>query len=305
MVGSNKQLKITEEHMFTGVATALITPFNFSGVDYDAFENLIEQQISAKVDALLVCGTTGEPTTMSSEEWSNVVKFAIKVINKRVPVIVGTGCNCTDTAISRSIEAEKLGADMLLIVTPYYNKCTQNGLIAHYSAIASAVKTPIIVYNVPGRTGVNILPATCRKLADIPNIVAIKEASGNMAQIASLCNLLKDTNMKVYSGDDGIILPILAVGADGLISVASNAIPAPMVEMVHSFMDGDIVKSRDLYFKYHNFMDGLFCETNPIPIKYACSKLGLCKNILRLPLTPISEAGAITVDNLMYDLKLI
>lgn len=291
--------------MFTGVATALITPFNYSGVDYNAFEKLIEQQINAKVDALLVCGTTGEPTTMSSEEWTNVVKFAIKVINKRVPVMVGTGCNCTDTAIARSIEAEKLGADMLLIVTPYYNKCTQNGLIAHYAAIAASVKTPIIVYNVPGRTGVNITPSTCRKLADIPNIVAIKEASGNMSQIASLCNILKDTDMKVYSGDDGLILPILSVGAAGLISVASNAIPAQMVEIVHKFMDRNISESRELYFKYHDFMEGLFCETNPIPIKYACSKLGICNNILRLPLTPISENGAIMVDNLMYDLKLI
>lgn len=291
--------------MFTGVATALITPFNYSGIDYDAFEKLIEQQINANVDALAVCGTTGEPATMSNEEWTNVVEFAIRVINKRVPVIVGTGCNCTDTAIAHSIEAEKLGADMLLVVTPYYNKCTQNGLIAHYTAIASAVNTPIIAYNVPGRTGVNITPTTCRKLADIPNIVAIKEASGNMSQVAAICNILKDTDMKVYSGDDGLIIPFLSLGAEGLISVASNVVPTAMVEIVHSYLDGDITKSRETYFKYLNFMDGLFCETNPIPIKYACSKLGICQNILRLPLTPISESGAITVDNLMYDLKLL
>lgn len=291
--------------MFKGVATALITPFNFSGVDFDAYGRLIEDQIANGIDALVVLGTTGEPATMTYDEKVATMKFAIEKINKRVPVIVGTGCNCTATAIENSIEAEKLGADMLLVVTPYYNKCTQEGLIAHYSAIAAAVNIPIIAYNVPGRTGVNILPKTVKALAGIPNIVAIKEASGNIGQIATVVGEVRGSDFKVYSGDDGIILPVMSLGADGLISVASNVIPKQMVELVHSCMNGDLEKARELYFRYRPLMEALFVETNPIPVKFACSKLGYGENLPRLPLTPISECGKAKVLDEMYNVNLI
>lgn len=291
--------------MFRGVATALITPFNFSGVDYEAYGRLIEDQIASGIDALVVLGTTGEPATMSHDERVQTIKFAIEKINKRVPVIVGTGSNCTATAIENSIEAEKLGADMLLVVTPYYNKCTQEGLIEHYSQIAAAVNIPIIAYNVPGRTGVNILPKTVKALAGIPNICAIKEASGNIGQIATVIGEVRNSNFSVFSGDDGIILPVMSLGAQGLISVASNIIPKQMVELVHSCMNGDIEKAKELFFRYRPLMEVMFVETNPIPVKFACSKLGYGDNLPRLPLTPISECGKVKVLDEMYNVGLI
>ena len=292
--------------MFKGVATALITPFNSNGVDFDAFARLIESQIEAGIDALVVLGTTGEPATMTHSERVETIKFAIKQINKRVPVIVGTGCNCTATAVENSIEAENLGADMLLVVTPYYNKCTQKGLIAHYSSIANAVNIPIIAYNVPGRTGgVNIAPSTIKALSAIPNIVAVKEASGNMSQIIDVIKATKDTDFSVYSGDDALILPIMSLGADGLISVASNVIPSVMVDLVHSAMKGNYAHTQELFFKYNDLFKALFVETNPIPVKFACYKLGLCENILRLPLTPLSEEASSVLLDAMYDVKLI
>lgn len=291
--------------MFKGVATALITPFNFAGVDYEAYGRLIEDQIASGIDALVVLGTTGEPATMTHEERVETIKFAINKINKRVPVIVGTGANCTATAVENSIEAEKLGADMLLVVTPYYNKCTQEGLLSHYASIASAVNIPIIAYNVPGRTGVNICPKTVKALSQIPNVVAIKEASGNISQIASTIGEVRNSDFKVYSGDDGIILPVMSLGADGLISVASNVIPKEMVSLVHACMDNDMQKAKDLFFKYRPLMEALFVETNPIPVKFACSKLGYGENLPRLPLTPISECGKAKVLDAMYDVNLI
>lgn len=292
--------------MFKGVATALITPFNSNGVDFDAFARLIESQIEAGIDALVVLGTTGEPATMTHSERVETIKFAIKQINKRVPVIVGTGCNCTATAVENSIEAENLGADMLLVVTPYYNKCTQKGLIAHYSSIANAVNIPIIAYNVPGRTGgVNIAPSTIKALSAIPNIVAVKEASGNMSQIIDVIKTTKDTDFSVYSGDDALILPIMSLGADGLISVASNVIPSVMVDLVHSAMNGNYAHAQELFFKYNDLFKALFIETNPIPVKFACHKIGLCENILRLPLTPLSEEASSVLLDAMYDVKLI
>ena len=291
--------------MFSGVATALITPFNFKGVDFDAYGRLIEDQIANGIDALVVLGTTGEATTMTHEEKVETIKFAIKKINKRVPVIVGTGSNCTATAVQNSIEAEKLGADMLLVVTPYYNKCTEEGLIAHYSQIAQSVNVPIITYNVPGRTGVNMTAKTIKALANIPNIVAVKEASGNISQIASIIGAVRSSDFKVYSGDDGIILPVMSMGAQGLISVASNIIPKQMVDMVHAVQNGDMQLAQDLFFKYRGLMVVMFCETNPIPVKFACSKLGFGENLPRLPLTPISETGKIKVLDEMYNVGLI
>ncbi len=291
--------------MFKGVATALITPFNSKGVDYDAFARLIEFQIESGIDALVVLGTTGEPATMTSAEKTEVIKFAINQINHRVPVIVGTGSYNTVTAIESSIEAEKLGADMLLVVTPYYNKCTQAGLIQHFASIAESVSIPIMVYNVPGRTGVNIEPSTVKALAMIPNIVSLKEASGNISQFIELQSMSMTADFEVYSGDDAIILPVMALGSAGLISVASNVIPAVMVDIVHSCMDGDYDHARDLYFKYHNFIKTLFVETNPIPVKFVASRLGYGENILRLPLTPLSESGSAKMLDVMIDVNLI
>ena len=291
--------------MFKGVATALITPFNSKGVDYDAFARLIEFQIESGIDALVVLGTTGEPATMTSAEKTEVIKFAINQINHRVPVIVGTGSYNTVTAIESSIEAEKLGADMLLVVTPYYNKCTQAGLIQHFASIAESVSIPIMVYNVPGRTGVNIEPSTVKALAMIPNIVSLKEASGNISQFIELQSMSMTADFEVYSGDDAIILPVMALGSAGLISVASNVIPAVMVDIVHSCMDGDYDHARDLYFKYHKFIKTLFVETNPIPVKFVASRLGYGENILRLPLTPLSESGSAKMLDVMIDVNLI
>ncbi len=291
--------------MFKGVATALITPFNSTGVDYKAFAKLIEFQIQAGIDALVVLGTTGEPATMTSEEKTEVIRFAVKTINHRVPVIVGTGSNNTICAVSDSIEAAKLGADMLLVVTPYYNKCTQSGLIQHFASIAESVTIPIIAYNVPSRTGVNILPATVRAIAGIPNIIGIKEASGNIGQMVEIQDIARNMDFELYSGDDGIIVPVMSLGAAGLISVASNIIPSVMVDIVHSCMDGDYSHAIELFFKYHDLLNTLFVEVNPIPVKFAASKLGYGENILRLPLTPLSESGAARLIDVMRDVNLI
>ncbi len=251
--------------MFKGVGTALITPFNENGIDLESYEKLIEFEIKNGAQALIVCGTTGEPATMTKAEKDSVISTAIEIINKRVPSIVGTGANSTATAIANSIEAEKMGADGLLVVTPYYNKCTQKGLVAHYKAIAESVDAPIFLYNVPGRTGVNILPETIKELSCVKNIVAIKEASGNMAQVMEVARIIEGTGMSLYSGDDALTLPMLALGAKGVISVASNVIPSVMSDIVSLYFSGDVEKSRALHFKYLPLMTALFVETNPIP----------------------------------------
>ncbi len=290
--------------MFKGVGTALITPFNENGIDLESYEKLIEFEIKNGAQALIICGTTGEPATMTKAEKDSVISTAIEIINKRVPSIVGTGANSTATAIANSIEAERMGADGLLVVTPYYNKCTQKGLVAHYKAIAESVDSPIFLYNVPGRTGVNILPETVKELSGVKNIVAIKEASGNMAQVMEVARLIEGTGMSLYSGDDALTLPMLALGAKGVISVASNVIPSVMSDIVSLYFSGDVERSRALHFKYLPLMTALFVETNPIPVKYAASKLGLCKNILRMPLTPIEKEHAAKLDAVMKALGL-
>ncbi len=290
--------------MFKGVGTALITPFNENGIDLESYEKLIEFEIKNGAQALIICGTTGEPATMTKAEKDSVISTAIEIINKRAPSIVGTGANSTATAIANSIEAERMGADGLLVVTPYYNKCTQKGLVAHYKAIAESVDSPIFLYNVPGRTGVNILPETVKELSGVKNIVAIKEASGNMAQVMEVARLIEGTDMSLYSGDDALTLPMLALGAKGVISVASNVIPSVMSDIVSLYFSGDVERSRALHFKYLPLMTALFVETNPIPVKYAASKLGLCKNILRMPLTPIEKEHAAKLDAVMKALGL-
>ena len=276
--------------IFTGSATALITPFTASGVDYEAYGRLLEDQIAAGTDALVVCGTTGEPATMTYEERDEVLRFAIEKINHRVPVIVGTGSNATHIAVSNSIKAYEAGADAVLVVTPYYNKCTQEGLYQHFKAVCEATPLPVICYNVPGRTGVNIKPETLARLAELETLTAIKEASGNMDQITEMAALAGD-KIDIYSGDDGIVLPILSVGGKGVISVASNLLPAEVHTMCADFFAGNTQKAAAMQLKLHPLVKALFSEVNPIPVKTAASMMGYGECHLRLPLTPMSEAN--------------
>lgn len=285
--------------MFQGAATALITPFTDNGVDFDALQRLLESQLRGNIDALLVCGTTGEPPTMTQEERNSVIAFCIDYVNHRVPVFVGTGSNCTATAVQNSVAAQKAGADGLLVVTPYYNKCTQDGLVLHYRAVCESVDIPVIAYNIPGRTGVNILPETAARLAELPNLRGLKEACGKLDQIARTAELLKGSQVSLYSGDDALATQIIAMGGQGVISVASNLIPDAMHRMAMAAVQGDTATAEQLNAKYSELFRELFCEVNPIPVKYACSLMGLCRNIVRMPLTPVSDAGAERVRHAM------
>jgi 4-hydroxy-tetrahydrodipicolinate synthase len=266
----------------------LVTPFTDDGVNFESLANLIEFQIREGTDAILVCGTTGEPPTMTRDEKYSVIGFTVEKVAKRVPVIAGTGGYNTATVIEDSKEAERLGADALLIVTPYYNKTTQKGLIQHYAAIADAVHIPIIIYNVPGRTGLNVAPSTLKELSKIDNIVGIKEASGNIAQVTEMARLCGD-KIDIYSGDDNIVVPILALGGKGVISVVANIAPRDTHEMVVKFLNGDIEGSRKLQFKLNPLIEALFLEVNPIPVKTALNLMGMNAGKLRMPLTDMSE----------------
>lgn len=274
--------------LFKGCGTAIATPFDENGVNIDEFKKLVQSQIENHVDSIIVCGTTGEASTMTNDEKISVIKCAIQTANKRIPIIVGTGSNNTKQAIENSKIAESLGADGLLIVTPYYNKCTQDGLIKHYTAIAQSVSIPIILYNVPSRTGVNILPETCLELSKISNIVAIKEASGNISQVAEIAMLCGD-NLNIYSGNDDQILPILSLGGIGVISVLSNIKPQITHNIVQNFLDGNIEEAKQLQLDTLPLIKLLFSEVNPIPVKAALNILGYNFGIPRLPLTPISD----------------
>ncbi|MCM8899982.1 4-hydroxy-tetrahydrodipicolinate synthase [Caldicoprobacter algeriensis] len=274
--------------VFTGSCVALVTPFTEDGVNFESLANLIEFQIREGTDAILVCGTTGEPPTMTRDEKYSVIGFTVEKVAKRVPVIAGTGGYNTATVIEDSKEAERLGADALLIVTPYYNKTTQKGLIQHYAAIADAVHIPIIIYNVPGRTGLNVAPSTLKELSKIDNIVGIKEASGNIAQVTEMARLCGD-KIDIYSGDDNIVVPILALGGKGVISVVANIAPQDTHEMVAKFLNGDIEGSRKLQFKLNPLIEALFLEVNPIPVKTALNLMGMNAGKLRMPLTDMSE----------------
>lgn len=276
--------------IFTGAGTALVTPFNDKGIDFAAFETLIEYQISNHIDALIVCGTTGESSTMSKEEDLSAIKFVVKQSAGRVPVIAGSGSNNTATAIEASIEASQAGVDALLVVTPYYNKCSDTGLIRHYHAIADAASVPIIVYNIPGRTGVNITPAVMKEITAHDNIRGIKEASGNIVQIVETARLCPDIDM--YSGNDDHVIPILSVGGKGVISVVANVAPQMTHDMVQSFFDGDIVKARELQFKLNPLIKALFSEVNPIPVKTALNMIGLNAGKLRMPLCEMNAGKA-------------
>lgn len=274
--------------LFKGCGTAIATPFNDTGVNITEFKKLVEFQIENEVDSLIVCGTTGEASTMTKEEKIEVINCAIQTSNKKIPIIVGTGSNNTMQAIENSQLAENLGADGLLVVTPYYNKATQKGLIAHYKAIAESVSIPIILYNVPSRTGVNILPQTCLELSKIPNIVAIKEASGNISQVAEIAMLCGD-NLNIYSGNDDQIVPILSLGGIGVISVLSNIKPKLIHNIVQKFFDGNLVTSQRLQLDSLPLIKLLFSEVNPIPVKSALNILGFNFGEPRLPLSPITK----------------
>lgn len=276
--------------IFKGCGTAIITPFNENGVNFDEFKKLIEFQISEGTDALIVCGTTGEASTMTLEERKKAIEFAVKTANKRVPIIAGTGANCTQNAIDFTKWAESAGVDGCLVVTPYYNKTTQAGLIAHYKAIADSTLLPIIVYSVPSRTGVNITPETCFELSKIPNIVAIKEASGNLSQIAEIKALCRE-NLHVYSGNDDQIIPILSLGGIGVISVLSNIAPKYTHEMVYNYFEGNFEKAVDMQLDSIPLIKALFSEVNPIPVKAALNMIGYNVGTPRLPLIEMSEKG--------------
>ena len=276
-----------KKSLFIGCGTALVTPFTKEGIDFDTFKKLIDFQLQQGVDALIVLGTTGESSTMSLEEKKQVAKFVIDNVHKQVPVIVGAGGNNTKSVIEFSKYAENVGADGLLLVTPYYNKTTQNGLIMHYTEIAKNTSLPIILYNVPSRTGLNIEPKTCLELSKIPNIIAIKEASGNISQIAKIASLCGD-NLHIYSGNDDQTLPILSLGGIGVISVLSNIAPKFVHNMVFDYLSGNYTLAKDSQIKAISLIDSLFCETNPIPIKSALSMIGYDSMRVRLPLVPMS-----------------
>lgn len=282
--------------IFKGCGTALVTPFTEDGVNFEELRKLIEFQILEGVDSLIICGTTGESSTMSVAERKSVIEFAVQVARKRVPIIAGTGGNNTADAISMSRHAEKVGVDALLLVTPYYNKTTQSGLIAHYTAIAESVQLPIILYNVPSRTGVNIEPNTCLELSKIDNIVAVKEASGNISQVAKIASICKD-NLYIYSGNDDQVVPILSLGGIGVISVVSNIYPKFMHDMVTNYLNGNIQKATNYQLVSMELADALFCEVNPIPVKYALNYMGFKCGTPRLPLIELSDAGKEKVIN--------
>ncbi len=286
--------------VFTGVATAIVTPLTEQGVDYESFARLIEWQIEEGINALVVAGTTGEGSTLSDEEHKAVVKFAVEQVNGRVPVIAGTGSNDIKYAIELTKYSCEVGADAMLVVTPYYNKATQNGLIKSFTAIADASTKPIILYNVPSRTGCNITPETCAELAKHPNIVGIKEASGNISQIAKVASLV-DEDFAIYSGNDDQIVPIMSLGGKGVISVLSNIAPKDTVRICDSFFEGNIAESSKLQLQYLELIDALFCEVNPIPVKAATAAMGFGENYLRLPLTPMERAHADNMFRLMKE----
>ena len=295
---------MTKKILFKGCGTAISTPFTNDGVNFEALGKLLENQIQNNVDAIIVCGTTGEASTMTTKEKHDTIKFTVDTVAKRVPVIAGTGGNNTANAIEMCKMAEELGVDGLLIVTPYYNKTTQNGLIAHYTEIAKNTTLPIIMYNVPSRTGVNILPETCFELSKIENIIAIKEASGNLSQVAKIASLCKE-NLCIYSGNDDQILPILSLGGYGVISVLSNIAPKYTHDMVQNFLDNNIEKAKEMQLNCLNLVDALFCEVNPIPVKEALNILGYNYGTPRLPLIELSEKGKNKLISAMKDFGLI
>ncbi len=291
--------------IFTGAGVAIVTPMKENGdVNFEKLGEILEDQIANGTDAIVICGTTGESATLTHEEHLETIKYTIDKVAKRIPVIAGTGSNCTDTAVYLSVEAEKYGADGLLLVSPYYNKATQKGLIKHYTTIANAVKIPIILYNVPSRTGCNILPETVAELvSNVENIVGIKEASGNISQIAKLMQLT-DGKIDLYSGNDDQVVPLLSLGGKGVISVLSNIAPQQTHDMVEKFLQGDIEGSRKIQLDALPLINALFSEVNPIPVKKAMNLMGMAVGPLRGPLTEMEDANVEKLAKEMVDFGL-
>lgn len=292
--------------IFKGAGVAIITPFTEDDqVNYPELGRIIDDQIARGTDAIIICGTTGEASTLTHEEHIETIRFAVEHTAGRIPVIAGTGSNSTETAIYLSQEAQKAGADGLLLVSPYYNKATQKGLIEHFTMIANSVSLPILLYNVPSRTGCNILPETVVALArNVKNIVGIKEASGNISQIVKLA-ALADGCLDIYSGNDDQVVPILSLGGVGVISVLSNVAPEMTHEMVMSYLDGNVQRSRELQLQAHDLVDALFCEVNPIPVKTAMQMQGWKTGALRRPLSPMEEAHAAKLEEALRGLNLL
>ena len=292
--------------IFKGAGVALVTPYNEDeSINYEALGELVEEQIKGHTDAIIVCGTTGEPATMTEEERTSCMEFVVKKVAGRIPVIAGTGCNCTRNAIALSQKAEEIGVDGLLVVTPYYNKATQDGLYEHYKAIAASTKLPIIMYNVPSRTGCNIMPQTAARLGkECENIVGIKEASGNISQVAELAALTKGY-LDIYSGNDDEVIPILSLGGIGVISVLSNVAPQQTHDMVMEYLDGDREKALQLQLSFLPLIHALFCEVNPIPVKAALNMLGKNAGVVRLPLTNLSKKNRPQLENALKECKLL
>jgi 4-hydroxy-tetrahydrodipicolinate synthase len=288
--------------IFKGSCVALVTPFTDDGVNYEKLEELIEWQIEQGTDAILICGTTGEASTMPDPEHKAVIRFAVEKINGRVHVMAGTGSNDTKHAIELSKYAQSVGADSILSVTPYYNKTTQEGLYRHFKAIAEAVSIPVVLYNVPSRTNLNINPETLKRLSEIENIAAIKEC--NLGQVAKTRMLCGD-NLIIYSGEDGNVVPLMALGGYGVISVMANIIPADTHKMAAAFLEGDLETSRQIQIKTINLVDALFCEVNPIPVKAAMNLMGMNVGKCRMPLVDISAKGLETVRSALIEYGLI
>ena len=290
--------------VFCGAATAIVTPLTKDGIDYEAFGRLIDFQLSEGIDAIVAVGTTGEGSTLTDEEHKEAIRFCVERVGGRVPVIAGTGSNDISYAISLTKYAESVGADAMLLVTPYYNKATQNGMYESFKAVAESTTKPCILYNVPSRTGCNLLPATVARLAEIPNIVAIKEASGNMSQVAEIAALAGD-KIDIYSGNDDQIVPVLSLGGKGVISVLSNIMPKATSEMCKKYFEGDTKGSLKLQLDLLPLTNALFSEVNPIPVKAAVSAMGYGENTLRLPLTPMEEGNKAKLLKLMKEQNLI
>ena len=290
--------------VFYGAATAIVTPLTENGIDYEQFGRLIEWQIEEGIDAIVAVGTTGEGSTLTDEEHREAIRFCVEKVAGRVPVIAGTGSNDVAYAIELTKYACEVGADAMLLVTPYYNKATQGGLVKFFTAIADASTKPCILYNVPGRTGCNLLPESVLKLADHENIVAIKEASGNISQIAELAHLVGD-KIDIYSGNDDQIIPILSLGGKGVISVLSNIMPKTTSDMCKLYFEGKVKEAAKLQLDLIPLVNALFCEVNPIPVKAAVSAMGYCENFLRLPLTPMEKPHEEKLLALMKEQNLI
>jgi 4-hydroxy-tetrahydrodipicolinate synthase len=290
--------------MFQGSIVALVTPFRDGKVDEAAFRELIEFQIENGTSAIVPCGTTGESATLSIEEHNRVIDIVVDAVNRRVPVIAGTGGNSTREAIELTEHAKNAGVDATLQVTPYYNRPSQEGLFRHFKTIADAVSLPQVLYNVPGRTGVNMLPETVARLAELADIVAIKEASGNLAQMAEIINLVGD-KITLLSGDDNLTLPVLAIGGKGVISVVANVVPRDTADMVNAWEEGNVDKARGLFYKLFPLCQAMFVETNPVPVKTSLALMGKMEEELRLPLSPLSRMNRDRLEKALRDYGLI